>query len=200
MPHEHYYTPNPTSDVIEKKMTFEIGETHLDLLSVSGVFGFSNYVDKASKMLIHAFSPTGPKVLDLGCGFGAIGLSIKAIHSELDVVLSDINSRAITYASKNAEHNNLEVSVVLSDLFEEFSGKCFNDIVTNPAIASGKAFLNKLIDSSFEHLEPGGALWLVAFHNKGGSTLKNLMRVRFGNAVDIEKGGGIRVYKSIKPE
>jgi 16S rRNA G1207 methylase RsmC len=47
-------------------------------------------------------------------------------------------------------------------------------------------------------LNPNGALWLVAYHNKGGETLREIMRGRFGNAEDIVKSGGIRVYKSVK--
>jgi len=198
MSHEHYYTPNPTSDVLEKQMTFLLGEKQLSLFSVSGVFGFSNHVDKASQLLIHAFSPSGRNALDLGCGFGAVGLSAKLLFPDLHVTLSDINTRAVEYSKKNALQNNLQVQIFSSDLFSEIPQSLFNDIISNPPIAMGKTFITKLINESYDHLEPGGAFWLVAFHNKGGSTLKMLMQERFGNSHDVAKGGGIRVYKSIR--
>jgi len=198
MSHEHYYTPNPTSEVVEKQMLFPIGDHSLSFVSVSGVFGFSHYVDKASQMLIHAFHPTGNECLDLGCGFGAVGLSAKLRFPAVNVTLSDINTRAVDYARKNAVLNNLAVNIITSDLFAAFPEMKFTDILSNPPIAMGKPFLVRLIQESYEHLADGGAFWLVAFHNKGGSTLKKIMAECFGNAEDVEKGGGIRVYKSIK--
>jgi len=198
MSHEHYYTPNPTSEIVEKQMSFKIGDKLLELTSVSGVFGFSSHVDKATLMLIHAFSPTGKEFLDLGCGFGAVGLSAKIQYPDLEITMVDINSRAIEYSLKNARANHLESKVILSDLYSEIPTSKFSDILSNPPIAMGKPFLKRLINETFEHLTVGGAFWLVAFHNKGGETLKNLMFERFGNAIDVEKGGGIRVYKSIK--
>lgn len=79
-----------------------------------------------------------------------------------------------------------------------FEGAAFDDIVTNPPIAAGKKLLTQLIAEAYDHLNPKGALWLVAYHNKGGSTLKEIMKNRFGNAEDMEKSGGIRVYKSVR--
>ena len=74
----------------------------------------------------------------------------------------------------------------------------FDDIVTNPPIAAGKKLNTELIQQSYEFLRAGGSLWVVAFHNKGGSTLKKIMENRYGNAHDVVKSGGIRVYRSIK--
>lgn len=198
MSFEHYYTSNPTSAVIEKQITFQLRDKNLALVSVSGVFGFSDYVDKATQMLIHAFTPSGKNTLDLGCGFGAIGLSTKLLFPDLNVTLSDINTRAVEYCKKNAQLNNLDVNILASDLFCEFPDNTYSDIISNPPIAVGKVFLSKLIDESYSHIEHGGALWLVGFHNKGGATIKKIMHERFGNSADVEKGGGIRVYKSVK--
>jgi 16S rRNA G1207 methylase RsmC len=114
------------------------------------------------------------------------------------VCLSDINERAVAYTMLNASRNHLEIKAIKSDLFSAFDDIAFDDIVTNPPLAAGKKLLIKLIDEAFDHLNPNGALWLVAFHNKGGSTLKEIMKTRFGNVEDMEKSGGIRVYKSVR--
>ena len=195
---EHYYTERPTSEIREKRFTHTIKGTRLSFISVSGVFSFADRPDRASKLLIEAFRPSGRSILDLGCGYGAIGLFLKAMHKNQTVCLSDINERALDYARLNASENKLDVKAVKSDLFSAFDGICFDDIVTNPPVAMGKKLLTRLICEAFDHLNPSGALWLVAFHNKGGSTLKEIMSVRFGNADDIEKSGGIRVYKSVR--
>lgn len=194
---EHYYTEHPTSEIREKDFRQTIKNTGLSLTSVSGVFSFESAVDKAFVLLIETFKPSGRSVLDLGCGYGAMGLFIKALYRNQTVCLSDINERAVAYAMRSAAKNRLEVKVLQSDLFSAMDGITFDDIVTNPPLASGKKLLARLIDESCRHLNPGGALWLTARHNKGGSALKEMMRARFGNVSDMEKSGGIRVYKSI---
>jgi len=195
---EHYYSENPTSRVVEKQFSYSIKGKTLNFKSVSGVFAFSNSIDKASELLIKAFSPSGSTVLDVGCGYGAIGLFIKALFPDQKVTLCDINSRAIEYSGINARENHLEVELVKSNLFESLSHTLYDDIVTNPPVAAGKKLNTELIRQSYEFLRAGGSLWMVAFHNKGGSTLKKIMEARYGNAQDVVKSGGIRVYRSIK--
>lgn len=195
---QHYYTENPTSEIREKCFSQSIKGAVLTFSSVSGVFSFETKVDKASDLLIENFSPTGDSILDLGCGFGAIGLFLKALHTNQTVWMSDINTRAVEYAKKNASKNNLQVNIIKSDLYSELGNLFFDDIVTNPPIAAGKKINIQLITEAQEHLKPGGSLWLVAFHNKGGSTLKDIMKNVFRNVEDIEKSGGMRVYRSFQ--
>lgn len=195
---EHYYTENPSSKLVEKQFTYSIKNITLSFTSVSGVFSFSNSVDKASELLIKHFTPSGSKILDLGCGYGPIGLFLKALFPSQSLVLCDINERAVEYSALNAKKNNLNVTTLKSNLYENIGGATFDDIVSNPPIAAGKKLNTVLIDQAFDHLNPNGALWLVAFHNKGGATLKDIMKNRFGNVEDIEKSGRIRVYKSIR--
>lgn len=195
---EHYYTENPNSEVKEKHFTHTIKNITLKFTSVSGVFSFEQKIDKASELLNKNFTPSGNSILDIGCGYGAIGLFLKALYPEQKVYMADINRRAVEYANMNAGTNNLEVSAFQSDLFSGINNSSFDDIVTNPPIAAGKKLNTDLINQSWDYLNNNGSLWLVAFHNKGGSTLKEIMKARFGNAEDIEKSGGIRVYRSIK--
>lgn len=196
---EHYYTENPHSEIRENRFSYEIHGNKLDFVSVSGVFAFGDRVDKASELLIENFRPSGAKafVLDVGCGFGPISLFIKARYPHLQVTGIDINERAVAYAQKNAVLNNLTVEVKKSDLYDAVGGT-FGDIVSNPPIAAGKALNTRLIHEAKDLLENQSALWLVAFHNKGGETLKKIMKECFGNVEDREKSGGIRVYRSVK--
>ena len=197
---EHYYTENPQSEIKESQFTYEIQGNKLEFISVSGVFAFGNRVDKASELLIENFRPSlaSSFVLDVGCGFGAISLFIKKRYPNLQVTGIDINERAVDYTKRNADINNLSVDVIKSDLYEKVNHRKYGDIVSNPPIAAGKALNTRLIKEAKELLETNGALWLVAFHNKGGETLKKIMKECFGNVEDVEKSGGIRVYKSQK--
>jgi 16S rRNA (guanine1207-N2)-methyltransferase len=194
---DHYYSEKPISEIKEKEFTETFKNKTLKFLSVSGVFAFENHIDKASRLLIENFIPQGRTLLDIGCGYGAIGLFLKALYPQLHVTLTDINERAVDYTRKNADNNNLMVRIVQGDLYEKIGDSCFDNIVTNPPIAAGKKVVTQLIHEAKEHLEYNGAFWLVAFHNKGGSTYKKIMEETFGNVEDVKKQGGIRVYRSI---
>ena len=194
-----YFTEKPTSELKERHFRYSIKCRTVPHIC-KWCFAFENRVDKASELLIKVFRPSGRMVLDLGCGYGAVGLFIKALYREQTVCLSDINERAVEYSMLNASKNDLDVKVIKSDLFSAFSGISFDDIVTNPPFAAGKKLLTNLIEQAYEHLNPCGALWLVAYHNKGGASLKSIMQECFSNAEDVVKSGGIRVYKSVRCE
>jgi 16S rRNA (guanine1207-N2)-methyltransferase len=195
---EHYSTVEPTSKVREIPFETDLNGQKLQFVSVSGVFSFEPRIDKASFLLIKAFTPSRPDgaVLDVGCGFGPIGLCIKAAFPRLTVTMADINSRAVEYAVLNAQRNNLHVEIIQSDLYSGLALRKFDDVVCNPPIAAGKAVNMQLIREAADHLAPAGSLWLTAFHNKGGETLKKIMAEVFGNVADMVKSGGIRVYRS----
>ncbi|MDF2984829.1 MAG: methyltransferase small [Eubacterium sp.] len=195
---QHYFTENPDSEIKEKNFTENINGKQLSFTSVSGVFSFENKVDKVSHNLIKNFTPTGSSILDVGCGYGAIGLFLKALFPAQNLTMIDINNRALDYTKKNAAANTLEVEIIHSNLYDALPGRVFDDIVSNPPFAAGKELNTRLISQAFEHLSTNGSLWLVAFHNKGGSSLKEIMKNTFGNVTDIDKSGGIRVYKAIK--
>lgn len=197
---EHYYTETPTSEIRELHFDVRVREQMLHFVSVSGVFSFEPRMDKASALLLDCFQPSGAhaSVLDVGCGFGPIGLCLKAAFPSLRITLTDINRRAVAYANANAARNHLHVEVLQGDLYEGTGTALFGDIVSNPPLAAGKALNLRLIREAWEHLVPGGALWLTAFHNKGGETLKKHMKEAFGNVADREKSGGMRVYRSVR--
>lgn len=195
---QHYFTENPDSEIKEKNFTENINGIQLSFTSVSGVFSFENKVDKVSHNLIKNFSPTGSSILDVGCGYGAIGLFLKALFPAQNLTMIDINNRALDYTRKNAAANSLKVEVIHSNLYESLADRIFDDIVSNPPFAAGKELNTRLITEAYQHLSGNGALWLVAFHNKGGSTLKDIMKSIFGNVTDVDKSGGIRVYKATK--
>lgn len=195
---EHYFTEEPTSKIQELPFDVDVRGQKLHFVSVSGVFSFEPRIDKASSLLIRSFEPnrSDGTLLDIGCGFGAIGLCIKTSYPGLFVTLTDINRRAVQYARDNAERNHLHVETVQGDLYAGMESCRFHDIVSNPPLAAGKSVNLRLIRQAADHLEPGGSLWLTAFHNKGGESLKNAMAETFGNVKDVEKSGGIRVYRS----
>lgn len=211
---EHYYTKTPTSEINEKTFTVEFEGLDYAFKSVSGVFGFQDKIDKVSMELIKNFDPylnstfevgritRKIECLDLGCGFGAIGILLAHKYPETHFTLADINERAVEYAEYNVINANIKKKInvwtVQSDLFSELTNINFDNILCNPPFAAGKKIITRLIDDSYDHLNEKGSLWLVAYHNKGGAMLERLLNEKFSSVTTISKSGGIRVYMACK--
>ncbi|MBO8160128.1 MAG: class I SAM-dependent methyltransferase [Thermosipho sp. (in: Bacteria)] len=195
---EHYYTENPTSPlkVREVELKLSNGRTY-KFKTPSGVYSFGK-IDKASRILIENNTIRSGKVLDIGCGYGLIGITLKKEYPEIELYMSDINKRAVEFAKINAKENNIEVVIKQGNLFEVWDNYEFDHIISNPPIVAGKKVWMKLVEDSFQFLKKGGSLHLVAYHNKGGRRIKEYMKSVFGNVEELCKEGGIRVYKSEK--
>lgn len=195
---EHYYVEKPKCELKIKTATLKLKNGRVyQFQTPSGVFSFSE-IDKATRILIEHSQVHGNKILDLGCGYGVIGIALKAEYPDFEVYMSDINERAVEFAKINARKNNVNVMIKQGAFFEPWKGEAFDLILMNPPLAAGKKVVQRLIEESFEHLNSGGSLQVVAYHNKGGSYVKRLMGEIFGNVEDIYKEGGIRIYKSVK--
>lgn len=195
---EHYYTENPTSKLTTKLLSLSLKNGHTyKFKAPSGVYGRKR-IDKASILLIENIQLSNEKVLDMGCGYGVIGVTLKKEFPNAEVYMSDINKRAVDFAKINAKNNNANLTIKQGYLFEPWGKDFFDIIVTNPPIVAGKNVLHELIDESKKHLNQNGKLFLVAYHNKGGRSLENYMKEVFGNVKEIEKSGGFRVYFSVK--
>ena len=194
---EHYYTKEPQSKLKVREVTLKLKNGHeYNFKAASGVYSFKR-IDKATRILLDHMSVHGKSVLDLGCGYGAIGITIKKEHPEMQVYMSDINKRAVEFAKINAKDNNVEIDIRWGDVYDPWEGMKFDMIVINPPIAAGKKVWMKMIEEAPKHLHDGGTLQVVAFHNKGGKRIKKFMEEIFGNVEDIWKEGGVRIYKSV---
>ena len=137
--------------------------------------------------------------MDLGCGYGPIGISLAKALPQSKVLMADINERAVRLARDNIRLNNIEnASAIKSNLYDKIEGK-FNTIIANPPQFAGRDICYEIIEKAKDHLEKDGLLQLVARHNKGGKQLEKKMNEVFGNAKDITKKAGYRVYASRLP-
>ncbi|AIY86698.1 MULTISPECIES: class I SAM-dependent methyltransferase [unclassified Thermotoga] len=195
---EHYYTVEPTSKlkVREAKLVLKNGHEYI-FKTPSGVYSYGK-IDKATQVLLENLKVHGKKVLDLGCGYGVIGIVLKREYPDLEVYMSDINKRAVEFAKINAKNHNVEVDIRWGNLYEPWEGMKFDMIVSNPPIVAGKKVWMEIVKRAPEFLEEGGSLQIVAYHNKGGRRIRDFMKEVFGNVEELCKTGGIRVYRSVK--
>jgi len=201
---EHYYTEKPTSPLEVRHTLFRTKSgIEIAFQTPSGVFSFG-HIDRATRALVEAFHFRPGTLLDIGCGYGAIGIALKKAYPALELFMSDINERAVRYAKVNLKNANMEGTVRQGSLYEPWEGLVFDTIVSNPPMAAGKAVWTELVVRSTCFLNPGGSLQIVAFHRKGGEGVMNTMKAVFGNLAVRVKTGGIWVYESIldvpKPE
>jgi len=197
---EHYYSKKQTSKLVRREWAIEVGDRKLFFETASGTFSPRKLDIGTAAMLRYMQLPGEGRVLDLGCGNGAIGIVAAAENPRLEVVLSDVNSRAVVESRKNIKRNKLKnASVVQSDLFTKLSGR-FDVILSNPPISAGRKVVFAMVEKSFGHLNPGGNLQMVARKTKGGETLAKEMGRVFGNVEDIGRKSGFHVYKSVKSE
>lgn len=194
---EHYFSREQKSSLNIKKIGQKIKGIGFEFYTAGGIFS-KERIDKgtlvlAENMVINKNS----KVLDIGCGIGVLGVVAARLYNA-NVVMSDINKRAVMLAKSNVQLNNVKAEVYQGNLYEKIKQKEFDVILSNPPQTAGKEICFELIEQSKNYLKNNGNLQLVARHNKGGKTLSKKMEEVFENVKVIAKKSGYWVYVSVK--
>lgn len=143
--------------------------------------------------------PEGAKVLDVGCGYGPIGISAAHLASKGHVTMIDINSRAVELARENAQHNGIRnVTVMESDVLSAVQGQTFDVILTNPPIRAGKAVVHAIFEQAYDHLNEGGCLWVVIQKKQGAPSAVAKLESMFPVVEEVGKDKGYRILKAQK--
>jgi 16S rRNA G1207 methylase RsmC len=193
---EHYFSKKQTSKEKERTVGLFINGRNIRFKTSSGMFS-PKKVDAATILLIENMR-LGERILDLGCGYGPIGVVAASVGRDKQVTMVEINERAARLAVENLRANNISNAVVIeSDFFEKLGDEKYDTIIMNPPMALGMQKLFDLIAQCREHLEKKGSLQVVARHGKGGERLEGRMKEVFGNVEETAKGGGFRVYMSV---
>lgn len=196
---DHYFSRQPNTESRPKKWNAELAGRKYLFASDEGVFSKQG-IDFGSKLLIETFESPDLEgnFLDVGCGYGPIGLSMAASNPKRDVYMVDINERAVKLSCENAQLNQIHnVQIFQSNLFEKVQGD-FASIVTNPPIRAGKGVVYQLFEEAHRHLSAGGEFWAVIRKQQGAvSSLKKLSSV-FANTEVVVKKKGYFVIKSKK--
>ncbi|MGT2729799.1 class I SAM-dependent methyltransferase [Streptococcus phocae subsp. salmonis] len=193
-----YYDENPDSahDIHELKVT--LLDKPFVFLTDSGVFS-KKMIDFGSQVLLKSLHfKEGDSLLDLGCGYGPLGISLAKVQ-QVEATLVDINNRAVDLALKNAAKNQVEVNVFQSNIYENVSGY-FDHIISNPPIRAGKKVVHEIIEKSIEFLHPKGDLTIVIQKKQGAPSAKEKMNAIFGNVDIIAKDKGYYILRSVKDE
>jgi 16S rRNA (guanine1207-N2)-methyltransferase len=196
---EHYYTNRPTVKHDLHKAEALLRGHKLSLTTDAGVFSKKG-VDYGSELLIESMDiPLNAKVLDVGCGYGPIGLVAALLCSQGHVTMVDINERAVELSRENAKNNKINnVTIVHSDLLEQVKDQRFDVILTNPPIRAGKETVHRIFTEAYGCLVSGGTLWVVIQKKQGAPSAKAKLESVYSEVVDISKDKGYRILKATK--
>ena len=190
---DHYFTQLPTS--AEDRIDFEhVDQGHtLRFVTDAGVFS-REHMDKGTLLLLEALPPCSGRALDLGCGWGGLGICYLRRNPGLTLVQADINARAVALTRENLARNGLSAEVIQSDGLENVPGS-FDLIVCNPPIRAGKAVVYRMLDQAFAALAPGGGLYVVIRKQQGAPSAKAHL-AQYDEAVEtVTRGGGFGVLR-----
>jgi len=187
---KQYFNENPDILTNERLLRLSIFDREFSFLANNGLFSCDK-VDAASILLLENIPVLTGRVLDLGCGYGAIGIVLAKIN-DIELTMSDINSIALDYAAKNAKLNQVIAQCIHSDGFDDISGM-YDNIVLNPPIHAGKEVMYRLYAGAARHLSHAGAFYIVIQKKHGAeSTIKTLCGI-FAECRVLYKKKGIYV-------
>ncbi|RDW21820.1 16S rRNA methyltransferase [Oceanobacillus arenosus] len=197
---EHYFSQQPQSKSTPKTWKYNLREKEYRFTSDVGVFS-KNEVDFGSRLLIERFRE--PRVtgdfLDLGCGYGPIGISLADSFGERNVVMVDVNQRALALAEQNAVANHVgNIEIIQSDRLSNLINRSFASIITNPPIRAGKQIVHSMFEESYAALVPRGELWVVIQKKQGAPSAKVKLESLFGEVEVVKKDKGYYILRALK--
>ena len=197
---QHYYSKNPQTTSKPQEWDFTLRGEKFQFQTDAGVFS-KNEVDFGSRVLIETFEDSaveGP-VLDVGCGYGPIGIAIAKSFPRKKVHMVDVNTRAIELAKKNSMKNNVEnVEIYESDGLSAVEEEGFSAILTNPPIRAGKETVFRFYEEACKKIAPGGSLWVVIQKKQGAPSTQEKLEELFGNCRVAEKKKGYFIFEARK--
>lgn len=199
-PHEHYYAQRPESKARLGLLRTRLRGRPFEFLTSASVFSRTR-IDTGTRLLVEAMVvPERGFVLDLGCGYGPIGIAAAAINPELQVIMVDVNERAVRLALGNAKRNHVKnVEVRRGELYRPVDDTTFDAILSNPPISAGMLTVASIVTEALPHLHNTGSLQLVVRTKTGGKRVHREMETTFGNVKVMARRSGYRLLLSKKP-
>ncbi len=195
----HYFENDDSLPKDRKEISFRFLGTVYNFETMAGVFS-KNDLDYGTRAMLKAVFAQGVsgKVLDLGTGFGPVGVLTKLTFPDVQMTMSDVNERACTLAKENALRYRADVTVTVSDGFSNLPD-IFDVILLNPPIRAGKQVIYRLFEESRQHLGYEGILWIVMRKDQGALSAEKKLCELFENVELSAKDKGYRVIKCSNP-
>lgn len=195
----HYYINDKNLKDNEAFFDVQVDGTSFRFYTNDGVFSKRDF-DFGSYLLIKSALGLGTfsTVIDMGCGYGPIGIIYSKFNNDAKVYMYDVNLRALDLARKNMILNNVSNAFAFeSYLFEKVEVKA-DLILTNPPIRAGKSVIFKLYEDAYKHLNENGVLLVVIQRKQGAPSTMEKLKSIYNNVEVIEKKGGYWIISATK--
>lgn len=190
----HYFINDENVKHNKKIIEVKCCDTTIKVYTDNGVFS-KEHLDYGTRLLLTNFLKESKEgnVLDLGCGYGIIGITI-SLESNIKVDFVDINDRALELTKENIKLNNIEnARCWKSNIYENIKDK-YDYIITNPPIRAGKETLKKFLFEGKDYLEDNGELWFVMRKDHGVKTMIKELEMEYKTEI-IDKSKGFYIVK-----
>ena len=196
---EHYFAELPKSEAKLGMVNTRLRGEPFKFLTASSVFS-KKQVDPGTRLLIEAMQlPDKGNVLDVGCGYGAVGIAAAASNPKLHVVMTDVNMRAVQLARRNIKINNVRNAEVRHGyLYEPIKDSAFNCVLSNPPVSAGMEIVKALITQAPQVMLGEATFQMVIRSKIGTKTLPSVFNEAFGNCLVLERKSGYRVLMAKK--
>ncbi|MFT4082334.1 MAG: methyltransferase [Nocardioides sp.] len=193
---EHYFSADPSVPFKRVPVEAEVWGMRLSLTSGSGVFA-QGRLDVGTGVLFRETSPPRPgPILDLGCGYGVIGLAIAHAVPDAVVTAVDVNERAILLAQQNAAALGVADRYHACTPDRAPAGASYDEIWSNPPIRIGKRALHDLLLTWLPRLAPDGRAVLVVGKNLGADSLQRWLGDQGFPTTRLASAKGFRVLET----
>ena len=191
----HYFENDKNLKSEIREISYKYSSSFFTFYSDNGVFSKKN-IDYGSKLLLETYlkeNITNVSVLDVGCGYGFIGIVISVLtDSYVDMV--DVNKIAVHLTNRNIKrYPKFNGSAFISDAYQNIKNK-YNVIITNPPIRVGKTKLLEILEGAFDHLEKDGTLYFVIRKDQGALSIKKILEEQRKVEI-INKDKGYFIFK-----
>ncbi|MGN0779433.1 MAG: class I SAM-dependent methyltransferase [Aristaeellaceae bacterium] len=192
---EQYYAQDPSCISKPVPCRYAYRGVTLDCMTDAGVFS-KGELDQGTRLLLDALPPLTGDVLDLGCGWGAIGVALAKVNPEARLIMADVNRRALALAEDNARRNGVQVRCVESDGMNALMQGRYQAVVTNPPIRAGKQVIYRMFADAARTLSGDGALYLVIRKQQGAESCMKYLKTLYGSVEKLDKSAGFWVLKA----
>lgn len=200
----HYFEEKPVTPSERREIESRFHGINFRFATDTDVFS-RRAVDYGTRLLIDTALRVlpeegfrGGRILDLGCGYGVVGIVMKRSFPSSDVTLADINTRALELSRENAAANNAAfVTILSSDAWDSITDT-FELVLTNPPVRAGKQTVFAFYEGAFEHLAPGGSIFVVLQKKQGAPSTEKKLAELFGNCEIVAKDSGYWILRAIK--
>jgi 16S rRNA (guanine1207-N2)-methyltransferase len=198
MANEHYFSASPESELKLRTIQATIAGRTVELQTANGVFSPAG-VDAGTRVLLSSVPapPPGGNLLDLGCGWGPIALTLAAESPHATVWAVDVNERSLDLTRRNASIMGLtNVNAVLpSDVPADIS---FMAMWSNPPIRVGKDSLHSMLSFWLPRLESGADAWMVVQKNLGSDSLQRWLELEFPENFVFSRAATNKGYRVLR--